>query len=227
MNELLWLARSPRRGAEAVLARGTLSAAVLLVLAATAVAAVNAARFAADVPVSSVLFGDSRSPAIAALIDSLGRDRAAIVAYLIEQSWTAVVVVTALSPLLVWLLGATAVQGAARLDGARRPFRPILVLFGYAIALTRIPADGAAALLGSGQAAGAQVAQLIGTAGLVWLGVIAWRAIELHYGLPQRRALIVLLIAIVVFYLVPLVLIVGSVVVLIVAAIVLEYVPGR
>lgn len=199
----------------------------MLVLAATAVAAVNAARFAADVPVSSVLFGDSRSPAIAALIDSLGRDRAAIVAYLIEQSWTAVVVVTALSPLIVWLLGATAVQGAARLDGARRPFRPILVLFGYAIALTRIPADGAAAVLGSGQAAGAQVAQLIGTAGLVWLGVIAWRAIELHYGLPQRRALIVLLIAIVVFYLVPLVLIVGSVVVLIVAAIVLEYVPGR
>lgn len=227
MTELLWLARSPRRGAEAVLTRGTLPVAVVLVLAATAVAAVNAARFAADVPVSSVLFGDSRSPAIAALIDSLGRDRAAIVAYLIEQSWTAVVVVTALSPLLVWLLGATAVQGAARLDGARRPFRPILVLFGYAIALTRIPADGAAALLGSGQAAGAQVAQLIGTAGLIWLAIIAWRAIEFHYGLPQRRALIVLLIAIVVFYLVPLVLIVGSVVVLIVAAIVLEYVPGR
>ena len=197
----------------------------MFILVATAVAAVNAARFAADVPVSSVLFGDTRSPAIAALIDSLGRDRAAIVAYLIEQSWTAVVVVTAFSPLLVWLLGASAVQAAARLDGARRPFRPILVLLGYATALTRIPADGAAALLGSGQGAGPQVAQLIGTAGLVWLAIIAWRAIELHYGLPQRHALIVLLIAVVVFYLVPLVLIVASVFVLIVAAIVLEYVP--
>ncbi|HEV2011331.1 MAG TPA: YIP1 family protein [Candidatus Limnocylindria bacterium] len=225
MTELLLLARSPRRGAEAVLARGTLPTAAVLILVATAVAAVNAARFAADVPVSSVLFGDTRSPAIAALIDSLGRDRAAIVAYLIEQSWTAVVVVTALSPLLVWLLGASAVQAAARLDGARRPFRPILVLIGYATALTRIPADGAAALMGSGQGAGPQVAQLIGTAGLVWLAIIAWRAIELHYGLPQRRALIELLIAVVVFYLVPIVLIVASVFVLIVAAIVLEYVP--
>jgi hypothetical protein len=225
VNELLALARSPRRGAAAVLAHGTLPITVVLVLVATAVAAVNAARFAADVPVSSVLFGESRSPAITALIDSLGRDRATIVAYLIEQSWTAVVVVTALSPLLVWLLGATAVQAAARLDGASRPFRPILVFFGYATALARIPSDGAAALLGSGPGAGAQVARLIGTAGLVWLAVVAWRAIEVHYGLPQRRAFIVLVIAVVVFYVVPLVLIVASVVVLIVAAIVLEYVP--
>ncbi|MDP9321973.1 MAG: YIP1 family protein [Chloroflexota bacterium] len=225
MNELLTLARSPRRGVAAVLAHGTLHVAVVLVLVATAVAAVNAARFAADVPVSSVLFGESRSPAITTLIESLGRDRATIVAYLIEQSWTAVVVVTAVSPLLVWLLGATAIQAAARLDGARQPFWPILVLFGYATALARIPSDGAAALLGSGPGAGAQVARLIGTAGLVWLAVVAWRAIEVHYGLPQRRAFIVLIIAVVVFYVVPLVLIVASVVVLIVAAIVLEYVP--
>ena len=225
MNGLLALARSPRRGAAAVLAQGTLPGAVVLVLVATAVAAVNAARFAADVPVSSVLFGESRSPAITTLIDALGRDRATIVAYLIEQSWTAVVVVTALSPLLVWFLGATAVQAAARLDGARRPFRPILVLFGYATALARIPSDGAAALLGSGPDAGAQVGRLIGTAGLVWLAVVAWRAIEIHYGFPQGRAFIVLVIAIVVFYVVPLVLIVASVVVLIVAAIVLDYVP--
>ena len=57
MNELLLLARAPRRGAAAVLARGSLPAAIGLVLLATAVAAVNAARFASDVPVSSVLFG--------------------------------------------------------------------------------------------------------------------------------------------------------------------------
>jgi hypothetical protein len=223
---LLLLARSPRRGAAAVLAHGSVPVAVVLVLLATAVAAVNAARFAADVPASSVLFGDTRSPAITALIDSLGRDRAAIIAYLIEQSWTAVIVVTALSPVLVWLLGATAVHAAARLDGARRPFGPILVLFGYATALARVPSDAAAALLGSGPGAGAQVAGLIGTAGLIWLAVVAWRAIEIHYALPQRRASIVLVIAIVVFYLMPLVLIVASVVVLIVAAVVLEYVPA-
>jgi hypothetical protein len=217
--------RSPRRGAAAVLAHGRMAVALALILLATAVAAVNAARFAADVPVSGVLFGDTRSPAIAALIDSLGRDRAAIIAYLIEQSWTAVVVATALSPLLVWFLGATAVHAAARVEGVRRPFAPILVLFAYATALARIPSDGAAALLGNGEGLGPQAARLIGTASLIWLAVVAWRAIEIHYELPQRRALIVLFIAIVVFYVVPLVLVVASVVVLIVAAIVLEYVP--
>jgi len=225
VTELLALIRSPRRGAAAVLARGSLPVAVVLVLLATAVAAVNAARFAADVPVSGVLFGDTRSPAISTLIESLGRDRAAIIAYLIEQSWTAVVVVTAISPLLVWLLGATAVHSAARLEGIRRPFRPMIVLFGYATALARIPSDGAAALLGSGQDAGAQIARLVGTASLAWLAVVAWRAIEIHYELTGRRALIVLFFAVVVFYVVPLVLIVGSVVVLVVAAVVLEYVP--
>jgi hypothetical protein len=226
VTELIALLRSPKGGTAAVLANGRLFVAVLLVVIATGIAALNAARFAADVPVSSVLFGDTRSPAISALIDSLGRDRAAIVAYLIEQSWTAVIVATAFSPILVWLLGATAVQAAARIEGIRRPFRPILVLFGYATAIARIPSDGAAALLGSGQGAGAQIAGLIGTAGLIWLAIVAWRAIELHYGLPGRRALIVLFFAIVVFYVVPLVLIVASVVVLIIAAVVLEYVPA-
>ena len=178
MNELLLLARSPRRGAAAVLAGGRLSVAVGLVLAATAIAAVNAARFAADVPVAGILYGDTRSPAIAALIDALGRDRAAIIGYLIEQVWTALIVVTAFSPLFVWLLGSTAVHAAARIDGIRRPLRPMLIFFGYATALTRIPADGAAALLGSGQSSGAPVAQLIGTVCLAWLAVIVWRPSE-------------------------------------------------
>ena len=223
---LLALLRSPRRGAAAALASGRLSVAVMLIVLSTAVAAVSAARFAGDVPVGGILYGDTRSPAIAALIDVLGRDRAAIVGYLIEQAWTAVIVVTAFSPLLVWILGATAVHAAARLDGLRRPFRPILVLFGYATALTRIPADGAAALLGSGRSAAAPIAQLIGTACLVWLAVIVWRGIEAHYGLAGVRALVVLAIAVVVFYVVPLVLIVVAVLAILIAAVVLEYVPG-
>ena len=209
-----------------MLAGGRLSIAVGLVVVATAVAAVNAARFAADVPVSSILYGETRSPAIATLIDVLGRERAAIIGYLIEQVWTAVVVVTAFSPLLVWILGSTAVHAAARIDGARRPLRPMLVLFGYATALTRIPADGAAALLGSGRSPGAPAAQLIGAACLLWLAVIAWRAIEAHYALPARRAAIVFLIAVALFYLAPLVLIVAAAIAILVAAIVLDYVPG-
>jgi len=209
-----------------VLAGGRLSIAVGLVVVATAVAAVNGARFAADVPVSSILYGETRSPAIASLIDVLGRERAAIIGYLIEQVWAALVVVTAFSPLLVWILGSTAVHAAARIDGARRPLRPMLVLFGYATAITRIPADGAAALLGSGRSPGAPVAQLIGSACLFWLAIIAWRAIEIHYALPARRAAIVFLIAVALFYLAPLALIIAAAIAILVAAIVLDYVPG-
>ena len=209
-----------------MLARGRLPIAVALVIAATAVAAINAARFISDVPVSSVLYGDTRSPAIAQLIDALGRERAAIIGYLIEQVWVSLVIVTAFSPLFVWLLGATAVHAAARIDGARRPLRPMLILFGYATALTRIPADGAAALLGSGQSPGAPFAQLIGTACLVWLALIVWRAIESYYSLTPAHAGVVFLIAVVLFYLVPLVLIIAAGVAILIAAIVLDYVPG-
>jgi len=226
VNALLTLARSPRRGVALVLGTGRLSVALGLVVVATLVAAVSAARFAGDVPVSSVLYGPDRSPAIATLIDTLGVDRAAVISYLIEQAWTAVIVVTAFSPLLVWILGATAVQAAARLDGIRRPFRPMFVFFGYATALTRIPADGAAAILGSGKAAGAPFAQLIGTLCLGWLAFLLWRAIEAHYALAPMRAAIVLLIAVIVFYLVPLALIIAAAIAILVAAIVLDYVPG-
>jgi len=226
VTELLALLRSPKRGAALVLATGTLPVAVGLLVMATAVAAVSAARFAADVPVSSILYGDGRSPAIAALIDTLGRDRAAIIGYLIEQVWTAVIVVTAFSPLLVWILGATAVHAAARLDGQRRAFRPMFVFTGYAAAITRIPADGAAAALGSGRTAGAQAAQLIGIACLIWFAVLTWRGIEAHYGLPPRRSFVVLVIAIVLFYVVPLALIVAAFIAILIAAIVLNYVPG-
>ncbi|HLZ47826.1 MAG TPA: hypothetical protein VKR80_04175 [Candidatus Limnocylindria bacterium] len=226
MTALLDLVRAPRRGVATILAGGRLWVAVGLVVLSTAVAAVSAARFAADVPVSSILYGSDRSPAIATLIELLGRDRAAVIGYLVEQIWTAVVVVTAFSPLFVWILGATAVHAAARLDGVRRPLRPMFVFFGYATALTRIPADGAAAILGSGRAAGASLAQIVGVACLGWLAVLAWRAIEAQYALASGRAFVVLVIAIVLFYVVPFALIVGAFVAILIAAIVLDYVPG-
>lgn len=226
MTELLALARSPGRGAARILEHGRLSVAVALVIAATAVAAVNAARFIGDVPVSSILYGSTRSPAIVSLIDLLGRERTAVIGYLLEQVWTALVVVTAFSPLFVWLLGSTAVHAAARIDGARRPLRPMLILFGYATALTRIPADAAAAILGSGRSPGAPYAQLIGAACLVWLAVIVWRAIETHYSLAAAHAAAVFLIAVVLFYVVPLALIVAAGVAILIAAIALDYVPG-
>lgn len=226
MTPLLVLARSPRAGAAAVLAQGRLTYAAVLIVVATAVAAVNAARFVGDVPVSRILYGPDRSPAVTSLLQALGPDRTAIVAYLIEQSWTAVVVVTAFSPLLVWILGSSAVHVAARLDGRRARYLPMFVLFGYATALTRVPADAVAALLGNGRGLGPQLGQLVGTVAVVWLGVIVWQAIQLHYALAPVRAFVVLLIAIVAFYLIPLALIVVAAVAILVAAIVLDYIPG-
>ena len=205
---------------------GRLGTAVVLVLIATGIATVNALRVAADVPIAAVLYGDQRSSAVTALIDLLGRDRTAVVLYLAERSWDAVLVLTAVAPVFYWLLGSTAVHAAARMRERRRPYRPMLVLLGYAVALTRIPADLAGLLLGSGRGAGPQLAELIGTLSLILLGVIIWRGIQAHYGLARGPALRLLLLAVLLFYAVPLVVIVLAAVGLVVAAIVLGYVPA-
>lgn len=228
MTELIALARSPRLGARAVLERGRLAAAVALVALATAAASLNAARFASVVSVQEVVFGDRRIALIDALLGTLGRDLTSVVVYLIERSWSALIVASALTPVFIWLLGASSVHAAARLGGAaRRPFRPMLVLFGYATALARVPADLAGAALGGDRGAGAQLAGLIGLAGLLWLGLVAWRAIEAHYGVVAGRAFTLLAVAIVLFYLVPLALIVAAAVAILIAAVVLEYFPAR
>ena len=218
MTELVALARSPRLGSAAVLARGTPLLAVLLVLLSTVIALVEAARFAEAVPVDSVVFGEGRSAAVTALINTLGRDSAALVVYLFQQAYAWLIFVTGLTPLFIWILGSTAVQAAARLGGARAPFVPVLVLFGYATALTRIPPDLIGlALPRSG------LAQLAGTAALLWLAVIVLRGIEAHYGMLGGRAITTLIVAVVFFYLVPLALIVLAAVAIIIAAVILDY----
>ena len=122
-----------------------------------------------------------------------------------------------------WLLGSTAVQAAARLAGIRRPFAPLLYLFAYATALTNAPANLAALVLGVGKGVGPSIATLISYACLAWLLLIAHRAIQTLYGVTGERAVRILIVAVVVFYLVPLVLIVGAAVAIIVAAVVLQY----
>jgi hypothetical protein len=186
--------------------------------AASLLAAAAAARFAATVPFEDVVYGDRRNPAITALLETLGRDRTAIVVYLLERSWTALVAVTALTPLFLWVLGSTAVNAAARLAGAARPFGPLFVLFGYATAFARVPADIAAL-------AAPPVAGAAGTLTTIGFGLVAWTALQVHHGLPPQRAAVTLLVALVLFYLVPLALIFAAVVAILVAAIVLEYVP--
>ncbi|HET8568670.1 MAG TPA: hypothetical protein VFM93_06765 [Candidatus Limnocylindria bacterium] len=154
------------------------------------------------------------------LLDSIGRERTAIVVYLLERSWQWLIVATALTPVFVWTLGSSAVHAAATLGGARgASFAPMLVLFGYATALARVPADVVAIVVPA-------LGGLAGAAATLWLGVVAWRGIGAHYGQPSQRALVTLAVAIVLFYLVPLVLIGLAVLAILIAAIVLEYVPA-
>lgn len=217
------LARSPSAGAPLVLARGRLLSAVLLVLAATCVSALGAVRVSGETYLDDLFFGATRHPVISAMLQTLGTERTAVVIYLVQRSFDAVLVATAVTPIFVWLLGSSAVQASARLAGIRRPYIPLLVLFGYAVALTLIPANLATLALGTGATVGAQLAQLVGLACLVWLAVIAYRGVRAYYAVDQGHATRILVVALVLFYLVPLMVIVGAAVSIIVAAVVLGY----
>ena len=220
---ILALARSPSAGAPIVLARGRLLSAVLLVLAATCVSALGAVRFSSETYLDDLFFGATRHPLVSAMLEALGTERTAVVIYLVQRSFDAVLVATAVTPIFVWLLGSSAVQASARLAGIRRPYLPLLVFFGYAAALTLIPANAATLVLGTGATVGAQIAQLIGLACLVWLLVIAYRGVRTYYAVDPSHATRILVVALVLFYLVPLILIVGAAVSIIVAAVVLGY----
>ena len=220
---ILALARSPSAGAPIVLARGRLLSAVLLVLAATCVSALGAVRLSSETYLDDLFFGATRHPLVSAMLEALGTDRTAVVVYLVQRSFDAVLVATGVTPIFVWLLGSSAVQASARLAGIRRPYLPLLVFFGYAAALTLIPANVATLVLGTGATIGAQIAQLIGLACLVWLLVIAYRGVRAYYAVDPSHATRILVVALVLFYLVPLILIVGAAVSIIVAAVVLGY----
>ena len=217
------LARSPSIGAPIVLARGRLLSSVLLVLAATMISALSAVRLSGETRLDDLFFGATRHPLMTAMLDALGTQRTAVVVYLVQRSFDAVLAATAVTPVFVWLLGSSAIQASARLAGIRRPYGPFLTFFGYAAALTLIPSSAASLALGSGPTVGAQIAQLVGLVCLMWLGVIAYRGVRAHYGADRAAATRILIVALVVFYLIPLVLIVGAAVSVIFAAVILEY----
>lgn len=226
MTSLLALARSPAEGAARVLRDGGLGAAFLLVAVATAISIAHTLRFAGEVSVQDVMFGPTRSPAVTALLSTLGRQLTSVVLYLFESAWSALLVVSALAPFLIWALGSTAIHAAARLAGVQRPFLPMLVFFGHATALSRPVADLAGLAFGS-RGAGAGIAQIAGTAGLLWLGFLAWHGIRAHYEVPGGRALTILVVAVVLFYLAPLTLVLVALAAILIAAVVLEYFPAR
>jgi hypothetical protein len=217
------LARSPGAGATVVLARGRVLSAVLLVLTATLVSALAAIRLSGETYLDDAFYGATRHPVITALLQTIGIERTAVLVYLVQRSFEAVLVATAITPMFVWLLGSSAVHASARLAGIRRPYRPLLVLFGYAAALTLIPSSAATLVLGTGATVGAQIAQVVGLVCLVWLGVIAYRGVRAYYGVDRNQGTRILVVALVLFYLVPLILIVAAAVSIIVAAIVLGY----
>jgi len=223
VNELAALARSPRVGVGRVLASPSAWVALGLMTLATVTSSLVAAHVGAESDVNELFFSGTREPLVQAMIDSLGPQRTAVVLYLVQRSFDAIVVATAFTPLFYWILGSTAIHASARLAGARPPFAPILLLFAYATALTVVPANIATLALGVGKGFGPQVATLIGYVCLGWLLFIAFRAIQAYYGVDRDRAVRILAVAVVLFYLVPIILIVAAAVSIIVAAVVLEY----
>ena len=57
----------------------------------------------------AVFFAGTREPAVQALINTLGPQRTAVVLYLVQRAFDAIVFATAISPLFYWLLGSTAI----------------------------------------------------------------------------------------------------------------------
>lgn len=222
-DPLATLARSPRAGVPAVLERGTLFFAIVLVGVTTVLSAALAYRTLTETTVNELFFGPTRHPLVGLMLDALGRERTSVILYLVERSFEAVVTVSALSPLFVWLLGSTAVHASARLAGITRPFGPLFVLFAYATALTVVPADAASLALGSGPGIAGTISSVVTLVCLAWLLVITYRAIESHYAVAGGRAFGILVVAVVLFYLVPFALIVLAAVAIVVAAVALGY----
>lgn len=217
------LVRSPRAGVDAVLASGNAGLAFVLMTIASVASAMAASRVAEATNVNDLFFAETRQPWVQTLIDQLGPDRTAVILYLVQRSFDAIIIATAVSPLFVWLLGSSAIHASARLAGIHRPYGPFLVFFAYATALTLVPASLATLALGAGQARGASIAGAIGWAGVLWLGILAFRAIRSHYAVGGDKAARILVIAIVLFYVLPLVLIVLAAVAIVIAAFVLNY----
>ncbi len=217
------LLRSPRAGAALVLARPSANLAFVLMVLATVTSTLVAAKVGSETDVNELFFAGTREPVVQVLIDALGPQRTAVVLYLVQRSFDAVVVATALSPLFYWLLGSTAVHASARMAGRRPSYTPLLMLFAYATALTHVPANLATFALGVGSGVGPQLASLVGILSLAWFLVIAFHGVRAHYGVDRDRAVRILVIAIVFFYLLPLLLIVVAAVSIIVAAVILEY----
>src|SRR5207244_13067726 len=104
----------------------------------------------------------------------------------------------------LWRLGSTAFDAAARFRGFRGPpYRPLLVLFGYAELVYQAPTSLAGIVFAGGPFTG--IADAVSVVMLVWFALVVHRAITLHYGVSGDQALAIFLIAGVAVYLLPLI----------------------
>jgi hypothetical protein len=217
------LVARPTASVPLVIAEGNVAVGLAAISVACAVAALDTTRFASVMTVSDLVYGPNRTPAVTMLLDTIGTARAAVVVYLVEQAWTAVLLITAMGPILAWLLGASAVHAAARLASAGRSFGRFSVFAAYITALALI-ASGLStfALEADPLSPIAFVGRVVTFGAVLWLGVLYYRGIRAYYAVTPTRAATILIVAVTLFYLVPAMLIVAAVVAIVTAAILLQ-----
>jgi hypothetical protein len=182
----------------------------------------SAYRLSQTVHVDDIVFGPTRSAIVDALLLAIGVERTAVLVYVLQRSFDALVIAAALTPIFLWLLGSSAIHAAARLRGVRgRPYRPLLVLFGYAELVYQLPTSLAGIVFAGGPFT--PIADVVSVVMLVWLAFVVHRAIEMHYGVSGDQALAIFLIGGLAFYLLPLILIGILLVAIVVAAAILQY----
>jgi hypothetical protein len=182
----------------------------------------SAYRLSQTVHVDDIVFGPTRSAIVDTLLVAIGVERTAVLVYVLQRSFDALVVAAALTPIFLWLLGSSAIHAAARFRGVRgRPYLPLLVLFGYAELVYQLPTSLAGIAFAGSPLTG--LADAVSVVMLVWFALVVHRAIALHYGVQGDQALAIFLIGALVFYLLPLILIAVLLVGIVVAAAILQY----
>jgi hypothetical protein len=182
----------------------------------------SAYRLSQSVHVENIVFGPTRSAIIDTLLLAIGVERTAVLVYVLQRSFDALVIAAALTPIFLWLLGSSAIHAAARFRGVRgRAYRPRLVLFAYAELVYQVPTSLAGIAFAGGPLGG--LVDVVSLLMLLWFALVIHRGIQLHYGVPGDTALAVFLLGGLVFYLLPLILIGVLLVVIVLAAAVLQY----
>jgi hypothetical protein len=214
----------PRRFAAWGLHR-SLRGAILGIAIAMGFSTLAAYRLSTTTRVDELIFGPGRSDAVDLFIQAIGVDRTAVLVYMLQRSFDALVVASAITPLFLWALGSSAMHAAARIRGVRgRPYLPIVILFAYATVVYQVPTSTAGLVFGAfGSGPGPQLASAVSIAALVWFALVVYRGIELHYAVSGDRALAIFALGAIAFYFIPLLLIVAALVAIVLAAALLQY----